>query len=152
MSGSKSNQTNSAWLVHEHMWCLPSSLGDFRSSMFGHFRHHRVSLLAPFLHLCSPLASGEFPTVACVFLVLLPLVPQIWQFKNQQLTFYAILSASTSLQCCHLFWNICICIYIRTSDTQSSFYCFLKQEQVKYCETIEQRSKDVKGNQCCKRR
>ena len=62
LSGCKSNQTNSACLVQEHMWCWPCSLGEFSRSVFGHFWYHWVSLLAPFSNRCSPLASVEFIT------------------------------------------------------------------------------------------
>ena len=36
---------------------------------------------------------------------------------------HAILMASTSLECFHFFWNICI--YIRTAEIHLSFYCSL---------------------------
>jgi hypothetical protein len=83
------------------------------------------AFLASWSHFACPFASllsirGGFPTIAWIFLLLLPLIPHVWWFNNRN--FHAILSASTSLQCFHLFWNICIYI-------QSSFHCALKQEQ-----------------------
>ena len=48
-----------------------------------------------------------------------------------------ILMALTSLEFFHFFSNICI--YIRTAEIQLPFHCALKQEQGKYCGTMEQR-------------
>ena len=87
---------------HEHMWCWSSSLGDFSSSMCGHFWHHGVSLLAP-LHLCSPLGVG-FPPLLTFFSCCYHWFPMYDDSTKRNS--HAILMASTSLECFHFFWNI----------------------------------------------
>ena len=82
-------------------------------------------LLAP-LHLCSPLVVGVgFPPLLTFFSCCYHWFPMYDDSTKRNS--HAILMASTSLECFHFFWNICI--YIRTVEIQSSFHCALKQEQ-----------------------
>ena len=67
------------------------------------------------LHLCSPLGVG-FPPLLTFFSCC-----YYWFSMYDDSTkpkSHAILMASTSLECFHFFWNICI--YIRTAEIQSS--------------------------------
>ena len=85
------------------------------------------------LHLCSPLGVG-FPPLLLTFSSCSYHWFPMYDDSTKRNS-HAILMASTSLECFHFFWNICI--YIRTAKIQPSFHCALKQEQQgKYFGTI----------------
>ena len=85
---------------HEHMWCWSSSLGDFSSSMCGHFWNHGVSLLAPCFASLLSIRCG-FPTVAYFFSCSYHWFPMYDDSTKRNS--HAILKASTSLECFHFF-------------------------------------------------
>ena len=81
------NQFRLLSYCYEHMWCWSSSLGDFSSSMCGNFLESWSQFACLFASLLS--IRGELPpTVACIFLLLLPLVPHVWWFKKTELSCY----------------------------------------------------------------
>lgn len=122
LSGCKSNQEQSS----QYLLLIAMSKYDVDQAALA------TSLVqcVPFLASCSQFACtfasllsirGGFPTIAYIFLLLLPLVPHVWWFNKTKL--------SWCLEFFHFFSNICI--YIRTAEIQLSFHCALKQEQGK---------------------
>ena len=137
----QSNQANSACLLpwaHVMLIKQPWRLQQLNVWAFLVSWSQFACTFAP-LHLCTfasllPFGVG-FPSLLTFFSCCYHWFPMYDDSTKRNS--HAILMASTSLECFHFFWNICI--YIRTAEIQSSFHCALKQEQGKYCGTMEQR-------------
>ena len=113
-----------------------AALATSAAQCLGIFGIMESILLAP-LHLCSPLVVGVgFPPLLTFFSCCYHWFPMLYYDDSTKRNSYAIFMASTSLECFHFFWNIRI--YIMTAEVQSSFHRALKQEQGKYCGTMEQ--------------